>query len=378
MRKVLLGLVGIVVTVSILFAGCAPAAAPSPGGADCSEYEKQIDDLEKELAEAKKAAPAAEAEYEWKFGCFFPPDAFIAQCNQNFVHLVNGMSGGRIHVEYCGMGILGDNEENLDSISRGELELGIVSPYSGFHELQNVKGLPFAGSRYDTVDKLFYGDSVLKQIVDDSWEYIGCKALASVEDGILFYINNTRPLVTPDDFAGLKFRIPPSDVYVKTFERMCPEGIGEPIPWGEYYTSLERGVVDGGVCFHGVYEAYKFNEVAKYATDVNQMYNWNNTLINLDLWNSLPADLQDVLLAAGEASQKYCRFLYREGCAQVEESTTAAGAVWTHLTPEQRQVFIDNVNPEELYEELYRELLDKYYPGQGMYKKLADAVAAAG
>jgi len=353
MNKLGLCLVALALASSLLAGGC--AATPSGGSSD-------------------DGGGAVEAEYEWRVSNFLTEAGVGARSINHFCDVLNGLSDGRVHAKYYGSAALGDSEENFDAIQAGELEIGVISPYSGFHELQNVKGLPFAGSTFEKADKLFYGDGLIRYIIDYSWDLCGMKSLGYIENSHMVYINNVRPILTPDDFEGLKIRVPPSDVYVKTFERMAPKGIGETIPWTETYTSLERGVVDGTVNYISVYQAAKFNEVAKYYTDINQMYNWDNLLMNKDLYESLPEDVRGMVLEAADVMEADCRFTNRTSIEAIMEQCEGTGTEFISLTPEQRQVFIDNVDPYDLYQVLYEDLLEKYFPGENMYDKLVDAV----
>ena len=319
---------------------------------------------------------AAEVEYEWRSGDFFAPVSVGSKTVETFCALVNHMSEGRMQIGVNTGGVLGGSEELVDSVSRGELELCTASPYSGFHELQNLKGIPFAGATWEAYDALFYGEGLIRQMLNDSWEEIGLKHLCTLEYGPMCYCNSVGPIVTPDDFDGLKIRIPPSDVYVKSFQNMAPGGMGEIIPWSEVYSAIERGVVDGSPMYMHSYRDSKFFEVAKYFTDVNQCYIWDAYLINLELWDSLPKDLQDIVLEAASRAEDYCRFNFRKEYAEVQRQLEERGCVFTNLTGAERQAFIDNLRPEELWQELYKPLLEKYYPGQNKYEQLIDAVKA--
>jgi len=351
LKRILLLLAATLLAGLTAFSGCAAGGAGEEGG----------------------AAPA-KAEYEWRCADFYTQGCDAGLCVERFCDLINGISGGRINVKYYGSGVLGSYQETLDACSRGELEFCMISPYSSYHELQNLKGMPFAGTSNDKIDKLFFGDALIRRMMNDSWEEMGVKHMLTIDGGMFCYCCEDHPLITPEDFAGLKFRVPPADVYVKIFERIAPDAVGVVLPWSEYYSSLERGVVDGGPSFMNTYESMKFFEVSPYYTDINQNYNFDDVLMNLELFESLPKDIKDIVTEAGRVAEHYCRCSCRAGYAASEERCIAGGATFTHLTPEQRQVFIDAVNPEELWEDLYKDLLEKYYPGQGAYEKLVDEV----
>jgi TRAP-type C4-dicarboxylate transport system substrate-binding protein len=324
---------------------------------------------------AQGGGTASKAEYEWQYGSFATVGSPAERTSETFCALLNGMSGGRIHIAYNPSAVLGGSEENFDAISTGSLSCGEISPYSGFSMLQNIKGIPYAGSSWEDYDALYYGDGIVNRIIKDSWLANGMVSLFNTEVGPLCYCNSKKPLVTPDDFAGLKFRIPPSDVYVKTFQRMCPKGIGEAIAWGEVFTSLERGVIDGSTMYMGFYVA-QYWEVSKYFTTVNQAYIFDCACINKELFDSLPNDLQDLVMECASRAEDYGRFVSRKEYNESIEICRDRGCTVTVLTPEQIQPFIDNVNPPELWEELYAGMLEEYYPGQNMYQQVIEAVEA--
>ena len=354
--------------------GCATApGATSDSEQDAEYYEDRIAELESQLA----SNGTASAEYEWQCSAHLPPNDPRSIPVEHFCNMIHGATDGRINVKYYGAGMLGDMEETYDAVSSGEMAMGFCSPYSSFHELLNIKGLPFAGSTPESADKLFYNGGVLDVILDHGWELTGCKSLATTENGWMAYTTDARPLVTPDDFSGLKVRVPPSDVYVNTFKNMCPDALGEAIPWSEIYVSLERGVIDGTCTYIGSYMSEKHCEVCRYYTDVNQMYNRDDIIMNLDLYESLPGDLQDTLDEAARTLEANCRFRYRAMSAEIEEKLTEDGCQFTHLTNDQRREFIDKVRPFEIYDALYSELLAKYFPNENMYERLVEEVKAA-
>jgi len=354
-NKIIMVVLSVALAVSLAIVGCAkPTPTPTP-------------------------TPAPEQEvFEWRCSDFNAITSVPARSTRYFCALVNGLSEGRIRIKYYGMGVLGSIEEVFDAVSRGELEMGMVSAYTTFHPLMVLQGCPFAGSCPEAADKLFYDGALIDELMSDAWEAAGVRHLARMENGMMAYVNNKGPVVTPDDMAGMKVRVPPSEQYIRSFENMLPDAVGEVVAWTEVYTSLERGVIDGTSMYIGNYESDKFYEVAKYYTDINQMYNYNDLVMSPEAWNSLPQDLQDILTEAAGVAEDFCRFRYRKESIVIEERCKAKGCVFTHLTPEQRQVFIDNCRPFELYEELYGDVLEEYYPGENMCQQVIDALKAAG
>lgn len=314
-------------------------------------------------------------EYEWRLADFYTEGSDAGLVSERFCDLVNGMSDGRIHVEYYGSGVLGSYEETLDACSRGELEFCMISPYSSYHELQDLKGIPFAGTTFQKVDQLFFGDGIIRKMINDSWNELGVEQMFTIDGGFYSYCQKSGPIVSPSDMSGNKYRVPPAAVYVEVFSRVAPDAVGQTLPWAEYYSALERGVVDGGPAFMNTYEPMKFYEVAPYYTDVNQNYNFDDVIMNKKLYDSLPADIKAIVDEAARSAEHYGLSSCRAGYTASEKRCIAGGATFTHLTDEQRQVFIDKVKPVELWEKQYKALLDKYYPGENMFDKMVDEIA---
>jgi len=322
----------------------------------------------------------AKAEYEWRIADFYVEGCDAALGVEYFGFLLEGLSDGRINVEYYPSGVLGGYEETFDACRLGELEFAMVSPYSSYQELLGIKGIPFAGSTYDKVDQLFFGPGIIRTVIDDGWERVGVRQVEIIEGSMQCWICTEHPFFTPDDMAGLKFRVPPAKVYEEVFRRitegLTPAAVAQVMPWSEFYSALERGVVDAGHGYMNTYESMKFYEVAPYWTDINTNYNFDSVIMNLDLYNSLPTDIREIVDEAGWAAGHFCRSECRAGYAASEARCIAGGATFTHLTPEQRQVFIDKVKPLDLYEELYKDMLETNYPGQNMFQQLIDGIKA--
>jgi len=318
---------------------------------------------------------AVAVEYEWRCADFYTEGSDAGLTVERFCDILNGLSGGRINVDYYGSGVLGSYEETFDACSRGELEFCMISPYSSYHELLNLKGMPFAGTTFDKADQIFMGDGIVRQMVNDAWNELGLEHMLTIDGGFYCYCQKDAPIVSPADMAGKKYRVPPADVYVEVFERAAPDAVGQVLPWAEYYSALERGVVDGGPAFMNSYEPMKFVEVAPYYTDVNQNYNFDDVLMNKELYDSLPTDIQGIIDEAARVAEHYGRSSCRAGYAASEQRCIDGGATFTHLTDEQRQVFIDAVKPTELWEDLYKDLLEKYYPGENMFDKMVAEIA---
>jgi TRAP-type C4-dicarboxylate transport system substrate-binding protein len=101
----------------------------------------------------------------------------------------------------------------------------------------------------------------------------------------------TKPVHTLEDFAGMKVSST-SEAGLKTLEKLGATPV--PVPMTDVYTSMERGLVDGFIENNEALVAFKLMEVSKYRTDVALNTAACAVIMNLDVWNSLPADIQQI------------------------------------------------------------------------------------
>jgi TRAP-type C4-dicarboxylate transport system substrate-binding protein len=143
------------------------------------------------------------------------------------------------------------------------------------------------------------GEKLKKQVEQQD----GLKLLFIMNSGGMRHVNNNRrPLKTPADAKGLKFRASGSPVEQAILRSW---GIAPtPITWSETYSAIEQGVVDG------LYNGYMWNYVGrvyervKYVTEVNGNMVLHLCIMNLDKFKSLPPNLQAVLEDAGREGAK--------------------------------------------------------------------------
>ncbi|MGE3600814.1 MAG: TRAP transporter substrate-binding protein, partial [Dehalococcoidia bacterium] len=121
----------------------------------------------------------------------------------------------------------------------------------------------------------------------------------------------------PEDLQGLKMRSPPIPVAIETMKAFG--AIPQSIPYGETYTALQSGVVDGAEPELRDFFDAKWFEVQKYLSLSNYMWMANYWFMNADRLNGLSQDLRAVVRAAAEDTQGW----YRTAIADVYKTIVA-------------------------------------------------------
>ena len=321
------------------------------------------------------SATTAEAEYNWRIASSWT-EKTRNESMQLFTDLVNYYSDGRINMEFYPDGVLGSHSEIFHAVQQGDVEASIFSPYVDLVPGGAVNWVPFTVETYDQAAFAYaIPDGPIHKVMIDAWEEVGCHTMWNAALGAYGIGNTVRPLETPADFENWKFRVSGSTAYVMAVQHMS-EGTGmtlETIPWADVYNGLERGVIDGCWAAYGHLVDARIGEVVDYYTELGLGWDANSVCINLELWNELPADLQDAITRAGMRAQerdlqaeRLNNFVYKEWILNNTDIEV------TVLTPEQRAVFRDKADMPSVWAEVVTPWLDENYPGQDMTTALLD------
>lgn len=208
-------------------------------------------------------------------------------------------SGGTIKLDIYGAGALGSNGEITQQMIAGEIDAvvnGACDNYAAYNPLLYVEDLPFLYPDVETAYKAYdgaYGEALAK-IIDD----IGCHTVAFWENGSRQMTNNVRPVTTPSDMAGLKMRSANATLFIKFFE--CLDCTVTMVDMSELFSALQQGMVDGQENPLNIILSSSYYEVQKYCTLTNHIYLSAPVVFNADVWNSYPAEVQDMLTKAFE------------------------------------------------------------------------------
>jgi tripartite ATP-independent transporter DctP family solute receptor len=233
------------------------------------------------------------------------------------------MSGGTMRVDIYPSGQLGSERECLELMQLGGLAMTKVSAsvLEGFAPEFKVFGLPY----------LFRDDAHRNAVLDGP---IGREILAAPQSkfmrGLCYYDSGTRSFYTrnravrtPDDLKGLKIRVQESPM---AFELIRAFGASAtPISFGELYTALQQGVVDGAENNPPSFHLARHYEVCKYYCLDEHTSVPDVLLISTHFWNSLTAQQQKWLQQAADESAAYQRKLWAISTAESLAAVEKAG-----------------------------------------------------
>ncbi len=256
-------------------------------------------------------------------------------------------SGGTIRVVVYPSQQLGSERELLELLQIGSLAMAKVSAavLEGFVPEYQVFSLPYLFR--DDTHRFKVLEGPVGQELLLAGERVLLRGLCYYDAGSRSFYTVTRPIYTPDDLRGLKIRTLESPTQIQMVNLMG--GSATPIPWGEVFTALQQGIVDGAENNPPSFYLSHHYEVARFYTLDEHTSIPDVLLISLHVWNRLtPQQRQWVQEAAMESAQ-YQKQLWKES---TEEALRAVQEAGVEIIYPDKQPFVEKVQP--IYEQ-YRD-----------------------
>lgn len=158
-----------------------------------------------------------------------------------------------------------------------------------------IFAMPYIFPTWESTKKVFESD-IYKKLADQAYDKSGLLFVnRNWKIGYRHFANSKRPLQTPADMAGLKFRTPQSDIWTTMVTTLG--GTPVPLPLPEQYTSLQQGLVDGceGPLFS--LKDTKTYEVTKYVSLTGHILTVGGMFAGKYFF-TLPKDVQDIIVKA--------------------------------------------------------------------------------
>ena len=237
----------------------------------------------------------AAAEFSFKYGNNLPVAHPMNARAAEMAAAINAESKGRIDFQVFPNNQLGNDTDMLSQVRSGALDFFTLSPLilGTLVPAAQVSGVGFAFKDYGQVWPAMDGDlgaHVRKQIAASSSLFAFDKIW---DNGYRQITTGTKPITTPDDLKGLKIRIPPSPFWVSMFKAF--ESSPQTINFAEVYSALQTKVADAQENPLAIIATAKLNEVQKFCSVTNHMWDGFWFLGNKKSFDRLPQDLKDIV-----------------------------------------------------------------------------------
>ena len=274
----------------------------------------------------------------------------------DFARRVNQESGGQLRVEVYPNGQLGSEREVLEQLQLGAVAFTKVSSLSleSFSPLFGVLNAPY----------VFRDQTHAYRVLDGP---VGQELLeAAVEQrirGLTYYNSGTRsfyadrPILRPEDLAGLKLRVMGSQTAIRMTELLG--GSPAPMAYGEIYTAMQQHVIDGAENNLTALTLSRHGEIAKHYSEDEHICAPDVLVVSTAVWARLSPAQRELVARAAEQSKLVQRRLWDEAMADHRAQAAAMGVEFHRVD---KSLFAQRVRP--LIEEMkargpdYRRLLE--------------------
>jgi tripartite ATP-independent transporter DctP family solute receptor len=214
-----------------------------------------------------------------------------------FKNIVETQSNGEMEVKIYPASSMGEQRERMELTKANVLQVNIASigGLAQFYPAISAIDLPFAIPNHAVANEVFngeFGDQLRKNILDET----GFRFLTT--SGGSFYVlsNNVRPIKTPADMEGIKFRTMSVPSHIAMMRSLG--AAATPVAWSELYTSLQTGVVEGQHNPIPIMAIGGLQEVQDYATLTNHLYGADWWLTSQDFYESLTEEQKKIFTNA--------------------------------------------------------------------------------
>ncbi len=261
---------------------------------------------------------------------------------ENMGKKLEAATNGRIKMQMFPGAVLGQEKETVEQTQLGAIQiarisLGVVGPVVPD---VNVFNMPFVFRDVNHMRKVIdgpIGDELLKKVTDSPAKLVGLGWM----DGGSRSLYTKKPVRTPADLAGQKVRMMGNPLFVDTMNAMGGNGIA--MAYGEVFTALQTGVLDGAENNPPSYfTANHYNTPAKYYAQTNHLIIPEIFVMSKVAWDKLSKDDQALVMKVSREAQLDQRALWDKSVADYSAKLKAAGIQFIDVD---QKLFFDATAP---------------------------------
>jgi tripartite ATP-independent transporter DctP family solute receptor len=271
-----------------------------------------------------------------------PQDYPTTKGDYEFARLVKERTNGRIVVEVFHSKQLGEEAAVIEQVQLGAIDMTRVSisAVSSFVRDLDAFQLPYlyrdAAHMWKVLDGPI-GQEILKK--HEAFNFVGVGWFESGSRN--FYTK--KPVKTVGDLKGMKIRVQQAPLMVGMVQALG--AVATPLPYGEVYSALQTGVVDGAENNWPSYLTTSHFEVAKYWISDEHTRVPEITVGSKKIFDKLSKEDYALILKAMKDAQPYQFKLWVDFEKVAEKAVRDRGSIITEISPQEKQKFMDAMKP---------------------------------
>ncbi|MDR0576509.1 MAG: DctP family TRAP transporter solute-binding subunit [Candidatus Accumulibacter sp.] len=284
-----------------------------------------------------------------------------------FKKMVEERSKGEIQVQIYPAAQLGDARTITEGVQMGTIEMGDVEngPMGRFVREAMVWDLPFIFRDIEHAHKVL--DGPIGKAFQEKFLARNIRHLAYNDGGFRYFTNSKRPIRTLKDLEGLKIRVMESEVMLATMKAFGAAAL--PMAFGELYTALQQGTVDGQENPMNLIFSQRFYEVQKYLSMSQHFYYPRQYLISETFYQSLKPEHRKIV---ADAAKEACD-IQRAALVKYEDEMkkVLAGKGMQIVEDFDKPPFI-KVSQEKVYPMFYAKIFGTEAEGKKVIQQIID------
>jgi tripartite ATP-independent transporter DctP family solute receptor len=266
------------------------------------------------------------------------------------------LSGGTVEIDIYPSSVLGSEVQCIEQLQAGSLAMTKTSTASveNFLPEMSVFGLPylFRGEEHYWA---VLGSDIGKELLE-AMQVKDLRGLCYYDSGSRNFYTKDKPILTPDDLKGLKIRVMNSNTAMQMVKALG--AYPTPIAWGELYTALAQGTVDGAENNPPSFTTNKHYEICRHFSLDGHTMVPDVLIIGTKTWQSLDPQVKKWVQQAADESSVFQRKLWKEKTIQSLEEAKADGVKVYEVD---KSLFAEKVKPmyEAIENEKVKDLVDR-------------------
>ncbi len=258
-----------------------------------------------------------------KLGHSLPTAHPVHKALEHMARQVHQVSQGAMRIDIYPNEQLGSEREMIEQVQLGALHMvkTSASPLEGFIPEMALFTVPYVFRDEAHLWEILEGD--IGEELLEMGDAKGLHGLCYYDAGSRSFYTKEKPIKTPADLAGMKIRVQNSKTAIKMVEAMG--GAPTPIAFGELYSALEQGIVDGAENNPPSFLTSRHYETCKYYSLDEHAIVPDVILISATVWGRLTQTEQAVIEKAAKDSSKFQRNLWAKETQQAFDQLQAAG-----------------------------------------------------
>jgi tripartite ATP-independent transporter DctP family solute receptor len=290
-----------------------------------------------------------------------PADYPTVEAVKQMGKAVSEQSKGKLGVKVYPNSALGSERDTIEQLKIGGLDMMRINaaPLNNIVPETIAISMPFVFRSTEHMRKVLdgpVGDEILAAMAAQ-----GMVGLAFYDSGARSFYTTKKPIKSVADMKGMKIRVQQSDLFVAMIEALGANPT--PMPYGEVYTALKTGIVDGAENNWPSYESSRHFEAAKFYDQTEHSMVPEVLVFSKKIWDGLSKEDQAMLRKAAKDSVPYMRKLWDEREIKSRKTAEAGGAQVVSVANKQefqdamKPVYVKFANTPKL-QELFKKIQD--------------------